>query len=40
VATIDAGLPTMPYHHESLGMLTPIEYRLKHTPETANYGWH
>lgn len=26
--------------HESLGMLTPIEYRLKHAPETANYGWH
>lgn len=26
--------------HESLGMLTPVEYRLKHAPETANYGWH
>ncbi|MCC6296416.1 MAG: transposase [Pseudomonadales bacterium] len=25
---------------ESLGMLTPVEYRLKHAPETANYAWH
>lgn len=26
--------------HKSLGMLTPVEYRLKHAPETSSNGWH
>ena len=26
--------------HKSLGMLTPVEYRLKLAPETSSNGWH
>ncbi len=26
--------------HQSLGKLTPVEYRLKHEPENSSIGWH
>ena len=26
--------------HQSLGKLTPVEYRMKYCPENSNLGWH
>ncbi len=26
--------------NQSLGKLTPMEYRMKHCPENSNFGWH
>lgn len=43
-ATGRSSLPRVQHNkeiaHETLGMITPVEYRLKHAPETAIYGWY